>query len=61
MSSFVGFAIITLVFAGGDVPRALKDYVFINVSGEADALRRIIKALPLELGPARWRPAIYRK
>ena len=55
------FAVITLLFEGGQVPRGLRDYVFVNVKGEADALRQIVRALPIELGPPRWRAKVYRK
>lgn len=55
------FAVITLVFGDVEVPRPLRDYVWVNVRGEADALRQIIRALPIELGPPRWRPKVYRK
>nr|WP_246357496.1 toll/interleukin-1 receptor domain-containing protein [Pyxidicoccus fallax] len=55
------FAIITLVFDGGEVPRPLRDYVWANVKNEVDAIRAIVRALPLELGPPRWRERIYKK
>ena len=51
----------TLLFEGGEVPRGLRDYVFVNVKGDADAIRQIVRALPIELGPPRWRTKIYRK
>ena len=54
------FAIITLVFDDAQVPRALRDYVWVNVTSELEALRAIVRALPVELGAPRWRPAIYR-
>jgi hypothetical protein len=55
------FAIITLVFDGGEVPRPLRDYVWVNVKSEADAIRAIVRALPIELGPPRWRARVYKK
>lgn len=55
------FAVITLVFGDAEVPRPLREYVWANVKGEADALLQIIRALPIELGAARWRRRIYQK
>jgi TIR domain len=55
------FAVITLVFGDAQVPRPLREYVWANVQGEADALLQIVRALPIELGAARWRRNIYRK
>lgn len=55
------FSIISLVFEGGEVPRPLRDYVWKNVTSEADAIREIIRALPLALGPARWKSKVYKK
>ena len=55
------FAIITLVFGAAEVPRPLREYVWANVNGEADALRQIVRALPIEMGPPRWRASVYRK
>lgn len=55
------FSIVTLVFGGAEVPRALHDYVWINVTSDIDAARQIIRALPIELGAARWRSRIYRR
>lgn len=55
------FAVITLVFGDAEVPRPLREYVWANVKGEADALRQIIRALPIELGAPRWRKSVYRK
>lgn len=49
------FQIITLVFEGASVPQPLKRYVYKSVVHELDGLREIIRAVPIELGPARWR------
>lgn len=54
------FAIIAVVFDGGGLPESLRRYVWIDFAGEADALCRIMEALPIELGPARWKRHIYR-
>lgn len=51
------FAIITLVFEHGDrkgtVPELLRTYVWKEPSNDLEALREILKALPLRVGPVR--------
>lgn len=54
------FAIVTLLFQGGKVPRALEDFVYVNVDSETEAIRQIVRALPIKLGPPRWRPEVYK-
>jgi hypothetical protein len=49
------FQIITLVFGGAEVPQVLRKYVHHQVDNELDGVRAIIRALPIELGPPRWR------
>jgi hypothetical protein len=49
------FQIITLVFEDAEVPRPLQRYVYAKVDNDLDALRAIIRGLPIELGPARWK------
>jgi len=49
------FAIITLAFEEAKVPRPLRDYLFIQVTDPVDAMNEIIRALPIVLGPPRWR------
>jgi hypothetical protein len=52
------FAIITLLFGDAEVPRPLKEYAYSKVEHDLDGLREIIRALPIELGPARWRKRV---
>ena len=52
------FQIITLVFDGAEVPKTLKRSVFVAVDNDLDGMRHIIRALPIELGPARWRERV---
>lgn len=49
------FAIITLLFDGAPVPRALERFVFHKVDNQVEALRQVIRGLPVVLGPVRWR------
>lgn len=53
------FAIITLVFgdgiARGEVPDLLRRYVWKEPKSELEALREIIRALPVHVGDVRWR------
>jgi hypothetical protein len=55
------FSIITLVFADdegkkGVVPSLLQPYVWKEPTHELDALVEIVRALPIQLGAAQWRP-----
>lgn len=52
------FQIITLVFDGAEVPKTLRRSVFVAVDNDLDGLRAIIRALPIELGPARWKERV---
>lgn len=49
------FQIITLVFGDAEVPEPLQTYVYTRVDNDVDGLREMVRALPIELGPARWR------
>lgn len=49
------FQVITLVFDGAEVPKPLQTFVYASVSHDLDGLRELIRALPIELGPARWK------
>ncbi|SDB74441.1 toll/interleukin-1 receptor domain-containing protein [Belnapia rosea] len=52
------FRIITLLFDGADekhVPQLLRSYVFNRSYDDLEALRHILKALPVELGPVHWK------
>jgi hypothetical protein len=51
------FAIITLCFGNTvTVPSLLRKYVYRNVENDLDGLYQIVRALPVELGPLRWKP-----
>jgi len=49
------FAIITLVFDGAEVPRPLQDMLYVPVQNGVSAVREIVRALPVRVGPALWR------
>lgn len=49
------FSVIALVFGDATVPRALRDKRWVDVKNHVDAVREVVEALPVELGPARWR------
>jgi hypothetical protein len=49
------FAIITLVFDDTAVPRSLQDYVYVKVHNPLHAMRELVRALPVQLGPLVWR------
>jgi hypothetical protein len=52
------FRIVTLVFGDAEVPRPLQRFVYAKIEHDIDGLREIIRALPIELGPPRWRESI---
>jgi len=54
------FQIITLVIGNVQVPRPLQEYVYIKVENDLDGLRSIIRALPIELGPSRWKESVVK-
>lgn len=49
------FSIVTLVYKGTNVPRSLQDHLYVNVDNEVTAAKELLRALPLQVGPARWR------
>jgi hypothetical protein len=49
------FQIITLVFGEAEVPRPLQTFVYARVDNDLDGFREIVRALPIELGPPRWK------
>lgn len=53
------FAIVTLVLEQdgkvGTVPDLLRPYVWKTPKGELDALREVLRALPIQVGDLRWR------
>ena len=53
------FAIIALRFEGAvAVPDLLKPYIYGEVGNDLDAFRELVRALPIELGPERWREGV---
>ena len=55
------FAIITLKFAeSAEVPDLLKPYVWKDVQNDLDGLYEIVRALPIELGPVRWKESVLK-
>jgi hypothetical protein len=53
------FAIITIRFnPEAPVPDLLEQYVYQDVKDELEALVEIVRALPLELGPPRWKLSV---
>ncbi len=53
------FSIIPLRFPNSkDVPPLLSKYIWIDVEHELDGLYEIVRALPIQLGPAYWRQDI---
>lgn len=50
------FAIITLRYPGSpSVPGLLTPYVYKDVENDLDGFNEVIRALPIELGPVRWK------
>ena len=55
------FAIITLKFAtSAVVPALLKPYVWKDAQYNLDGLYEIVRALPIELGPIRWKESVLK-
>lgn len=53
------FAIVTLVFSKDyEIPGLLETYVYKLVSNELDGLYELVRALPIEFGPVRWKEAV---
>jgi hypothetical protein len=50
------FAIITLRYTDASpVPSLLTPYVYKDISNDLDGFEELVKALPIELGPVRWK------
>lgn len=50
------FAIITLRYTNASpVPSLLTPYVYKDISNDLDGFQALVKALPIELGPIRWK------
>ena len=55
------FAIITLKFPGtAEVPELLEKYVYKPIDNDLDGLYEIVRALPIVLGPVRWKESALR-
>lgn len=55
------FAIITLRFSENlEVPPLLESYVYRTVSNDLDGLHELLRALPIELGPIRWKEGVVK-
>ena len=53
------FAIITLCSANATpVPGLLKPYVYKHVTNDLEGFNELVKALPIELGPIRWKETV---
>ena len=53
------FAIITLRYSdAAPIPELLEPYVYANITNDLDGLVAILRALPLEVGPVRWKEHI---
>jgi hypothetical protein len=53
------FAIVTLRFEGSaPVPGLLTPYIYKDVRNDLDAFRELVRALPIELGPLRWKAGV---
>ena len=50
------FALIALKFSDdAQVPELLKNYIYKQIENDLDGLYEIVRALPIELGPVRWK------
>lgn len=53
------FGIITLRYTNAaQVPGLLTPYVYMNVENDLEGFRELIRALPVELGPVRWKAEV---
>jgi len=53
------FAIITLRYSNAaPVPDLLTPYIYKTVENDLDGFRELLRALPIELGPVRWKPEV---
>jgi hypothetical protein len=51
------FTIITLRYAG-NVPELLKPYTWATVSNDLDGFHELLRALPVQAGPIRWKSSV---
>lgn len=50
------FSIITLRYSDASpIPSLLANYVYRNISNDLEGFQELVKALPIELGPVRWK------
>ena len=55
------FSIITLLFDPKvEVPGLLQSYVWEHVDNDLEGLSEVVRALPIELGPVRWRAGVVK-
>ena len=53
------FAIITLRYPDAEaVPGLLTPYTYKNVQNDLDGMYELLRALPIELGPVRWKAKV---
>lgn len=53
------FSIITLRFDKSiEIPLLLQPYIYIDVENELEGLHELLRALPIELGPVRWKKRV---
>jgi len=53
------FAIITLRYANTvPIPRLLTPYIFTDVANDLEGFNELVRALPIELGPVRWKARV---
>jgi len=53
------FAIVTLRYPeASSVPELLTTYVYKNVSNDLEGFRQLLRALPIEVGPIRWKSEV---
>ena len=53
------FAIITLRYTNAaQVPGLLTPYIYKDVANDLEGFRELVRALPVECGPVRWKLAV---
>lgn len=53
------FAIITLRYSSAaPVPGLLSPYIYKNIENDLEGFNELLRALPIELGPVRWRRSV---
>ena len=54
------FALIPLRFGDAKTPKLLRQYAWQDVENDLDGLHAIVRAVPIELGPVRWKEHVVR-